>query len=442
MASTYDVPRLVAAHAEPLGDVARPSLDGLLRRTSGATVVLLGEASHGTAEFYRLRAEITRRLIERDAIRFVAIEADWPDAAHLDAYVRDIPATDRAMGGGRAFMRFPAWMWRNDEVVEFAEWLRSWNSARKPRNRVGIHGLDLYSLDESIEAVIAYLDDIDPGAASLARQRYSCLTPFRTDPATYGYAAMTADYRACGEGVVAMLGDMLARRLEYEAAGRFRFLNAAANARLVDDAERYYRSMFESDEASWNLRDTHMFDMLVRILDVYGPGTAGAVWAHNSHLGDASATAMASRGELNVGQLVRERFGEAAYAIGFGTHDGTVTAAPSWGGRPRTMTVRPSHGNSYERLFHDAGVGSGVLPLREGDAPADVREALLEPRLERAIGVIYRPETELVSHYFQAVLPKQFDELVFVDRTSALVPLTGSERAPLAVGHPFAAVDA
>src|SRR5829696_1801807 len=441
MARTHALADRIASHAEPLGDIAHPALEPTLARAAGSTLVLLGEASHGTAEFYALRAAITRALIERGAIRFVALEADWPDAARLDAYVRDIEHTGRATEM-RAFARFPTWMWRNTEVLSFVEWLREWNTAREPAARVGIHGLDLYSLGESIEAVVAYLEDVDPEAASIARQRYSCLTPFRTDPATYGYAAMTADYRACGEGVVAMLGDMLARRLEYEAAGRFRFLNAAANARLVADAARYYRSMFESDEASWNLRDTHMFDMLVRILDVYGPGTAGAVWAHNSHLGDASATAMASRGELNVGQLVRERFGEAAYAIGFGTHDGTVTAAPSWGGRPRTMTVRPSHGNSYERLFHDAGVGSGVLPLREGDAPADVREALLEPRLERAIGVIYRPETELVSHYFQAVLPKQFDELVFVDRTSALVPLTGSERAPLAVGHPFAAVDA
>ena len=442
MASTYDVPRLVAAHAEPLGDVAMPSLDGLLGRTSGATVVLLGEASHGTAEFYRLRAEITRRLIERDAIRFVAIEADWPDAAHLDAYVRDIPATDRAMGGGRAFMRFPAWMWRNDEVVEFAEWLRSWNSAREPRNRVGIHGLDLYSLDESIEAVIAYLDDIDPGAASLARQRYSCLTPFRTDPATYGYAALTADYRACGDGVVAMLGEMLARRLEYESRGRFRFLDAAANARLVADAERYYRSMFESDEQSWNLRDSHMFYMLERILEAYGPGSSGAVWAHNSHLGDASATAMGSRGELNIGQLARERFGDGAYAIGFGTHDGTVTAAASWGGRPRTMTVRPSNPSSYERVFHDGGISAATVALRDGQADGSVREALLEPRLERAIGVIYRPQTELVSHYFRAVLPRQFDELVFVDRTTAVVPLGGEGRAPLPAAHPFATVDA
>jgi len=441
MARTHALADRIASHAEPLGDIAHPALEPTLARAAGSTLVLLGEASHGTAEFYSLRAAITRALIERGAIRFVALEADWPDAARLDAYVRDIEHTGRATEM-RAFARFPTWMWRNTEVLSFVEWLREWNTAREPAARVGIHGLDLYSLGESIEAVVAYLEDVDPEAASIARQRYSCLTPFRTDPATYGYAAMTADYRACGEGVVAMLGDMLARRLEYEAAGRFRFLNAAANARLVADAERYYRSMFESDEASWNLRDTHMFDMLVRILDVYGPGTAGAVWAHNSHLGDASATAMASRGELNVGQLVRERFGEAAYAIGFGTHDGTVTAASSWGGRPRTMTVRPSHGNSYERLFHDAGIEAGVLPLREGDAPADVREALLEPRLERAIGVIYRPETELVSHYFQAVLPKQFDELVFVDRTSALVPLTGSERAPLAVGHPFAAVDA
>jgi erythromycin esterase-like protein len=441
MARTDALADRLASQAEPLGDLAVPALEPTLARVAGSTLILLGEASHGTAEFYSLRAGITRALIERGAIRFVAIEADWPDAARLDAYVRDIEHTGRATEM-RAFARFPTWMWRNAEVLSFVDWLREWNTAREPAARVGIHGLDLYSLGESIEAVVAYLEDVDPEAASIARQRYSCLTPFRTDPATYGYAALTADYRACGEGVVAMLRDMLARRLEYEASGRFRFLDAAANARLVADAERYYRSMFESDEASWNLRDTHMFEMLVRILDVYGPGTAGAVWAHNSHLGDASATAMASRGELNVGQLVRERFGEAAYAIGFGTHDGTVTAASSWGGRPRTMTVRPSHANSYERVFHDAGIEAAVLPLREGDAPADVREALLEPRLERAIGVIYRPETELVSHYFQAVLPKQFDELVFVDRTSALVPLTGSEHAPLAADHPFAAIDA
>jgi erythromycin esterase-like protein len=328
-------------------------------------------------------------------------------------------------------------------VLAFVDWLRSWNAERRAGERVGIHGLDLYSLEESMEAVIAYLEDIDPEAAAGARQRYACLTPFRTDPALYGYAAMSQGYRSCEDDAVAMLRHMLERRLEYEAAGRGRFLDAAANARLVAGAERYYRSMFQGDEASWNLRDTHMFEMLERILDVYGEGAAGAVWAHNSHLGDASATAMASRGELNVGQLARERFGPEVYAVGFGTHDGTVTAAASWGGKPRTMTVRPSNASSYERLFHDAGVTSGTAALREGQGAPALREALEEPRLERAIGVIYRPETELVSHYFRAVLPRQFDELVFIDRTTAIRPLSGGPGvAPLPARHPFASIDA
>jgi erythromycin esterase-like protein len=441
MGTERSTTELVTHGAEPLGALDEPQLGGIVGRAAGSRLVLIGEASHGTSEFYAIRASITRSLIERGAIRFVAIEADWPDAARLDAYVRDIEHTGRSVEF-QAFARFPSWMWRNEVVLRFVDWLREWNSSLAPDRRVGIHGLDLYSLNDSIEMVIAYLDDVDPAAASLARERYGCLTPFRTDPATYGYAALSADYLACGEGVVAMLREMLDRRLEYEARGRFRFLDAAANARLVADAERYYRSMFESDEQSWNLRDTHMFEMLVRILDVYGPGSAGAVWAHNSHLGDASATAMASRGELNVGQLVREQFGEDAYAVGFGTHEGTVTAAASWGGRPRTMTMRPSNANSYERLFHDAGLDAASIPLREDAADGALREALLEPRLERAIGVIYRPQTELVSHYFRAVLPRQFDELVFLDRTTAVVPLGGGGRGPLPAGHPFATVDA
>ncbi|HET8784722.1 MAG TPA: erythromycin esterase family protein [Candidatus Limnocylindrales bacterium] len=386
-----------------------------------------------------MRARITRKLIERGRIRFVALEADWPDAARIDRYVRYVDRPRRAEERD-AFRRFPTWMWRNQEVLAFVDWLRDWNRERDPSERIAIHGMDIYSLSESAAQVIAYLQDVDPELAAIARQRYACLTPFEADPATYGLAATSGRYRACEDEVVAVLRDLLDRRLDAAASDGDRFFDAVQNARLVADAERYYRAMYRSPAESWNLRDRHMFETLLALLDAHGPRAAGAVWAHNSHLGDASVTEMAARGELNIGQLARERFASAAYAIGFGTHTGTVAAAHEWDGEIQIMRVTPSREGSYERLFHSSRMAAGLTALRH-PRPAEVRTRLMEPRLERAIGVIYRPETELLSHYFQAVLPLQFDEYAWFDETRAVTPLGPRERLSLGPAHPFATLD-
>jgi protein-L-isoaspartate(D-aspartate) O-methyltransferase len=426
---------LLGETAEAFEDIESVKLGALLDRIGDARVVLLGEATHGTSEFYRMRARVTRGLIVDQGFRAVAVEADWPDAARIDRYVRHGPAPSARPEA--AFSRFPTWMWRNLEVHEFVEWLRHYNAeTADPARHVSFHGLDLYSLYTSAAAVVGYLERVDPAAAAVARRRYGCLMPWERDPATYGRAALTGQYRTCENDVVAALRDLLSRRLEYSRQDGERFLDAAQNARLVADAERYYRTIYYGSTASWNLRDQHMFDTLQSLLAFHGPETKIVVWEHNSHIGDAAATDMAARGELNVGRLCREAFGKRAYLVGFGTDHGTVAAAADWDAPLEIMDVRPAHAESYERLCHDAEVPAFLLPLRD-PARAEVREELLPPRLERAIGVIYRPESELASHYFQASLPRQFDEYVWFDRTAAVTPLGRGQATGMPDTYPF-----
>jgi protein-L-isoaspartate(D-aspartate) O-methyltransferase len=429
-AASGSLAEVIAGAAEPFDDLATADLGPLLDRIGGARLVLLGEASHGTSEFYRMRARITRALIEEKGYDFVAVEADWPDAAEIDAYVRHHPSERPRR---KPFQRFPRWMWANTDVVDFIHWLRAYNegSGRKGREMAGFHGIDLYSMHASAEAVLQYLDDVDPEAAGVARQRYECLMPWQNDPVLYGRAVLSGAFDACEDEVVAMLHDLLRKRIEYVRRDGARFADAIQNARLVASAERYYRVMYRGAVASWNLRDTHMFDTLRMLLELYGPDSKGVVWAHNSHLGDASATAMGDRGEHNVGQLARQQFGPAAKLIGFGTHAGTVAAASDWGEPMEVMEVRPSHARSYERVAHESGVENFILHLRN-PADAAVRQRLGERRLERAIGVIYRPETELQSHYFSASLPRQFDEWIWFDRTEAVTPIGEAHRQELA----------
>lgn len=414
------VAQLVHEAAEPLDSIEHGDIDGLLDRIGDARVVLLGEATHGTSEFYRMRARITRELIRRRGFTIVAVEADWPDAARIDHYVRHLPAP---VAPGTAFTRFPTWMWRNREVEEFTQWLREHNAQLdSSERRVGFHGLDLYSLYTSIDAVLRYLDSVDPAAARVARERYASLTPWQGDPAAYGRAVVTGGFRACEDEVVAMLRDMLDKRLQYQLRDGDRYLDALQNARVVANAERYYRAMYYGSRESWNLRDQHMFETLQVLMAFRGPEAKAVVWEHNSHVGNAAATEMSTRGEINVGQLARAAFADAAYLVGFGTDHGTVAAASDWDGPMEVKSVRPAHADSYERLCHDAGHGAFLLALRE-PRRVDLRPELNGARLERAIGVIYRPETEMASHYFQAVLPAQFDEYVWFDETRAVTPL-------------------
>jgi protein-L-isoaspartate(D-aspartate) O-methyltransferase len=425
--------RNLADAAESFPSIEAADLNPLLARIGPARIVLLGEATHGTSEFYRMRERITRELIVNNGFRFVAIEADWPDAARVDHYVRHFqyPPSEWT-----AFARFPTWMWRNTEVRDFVSWLRKHNGTVERSQRVAFHGLDLYSLYDSIRSVLNYLDEVDPVSASVARERYGCLTPWQRDPATYGHAALTGSYPTCEADVVRALTDLLAKRRAYAEHDGERFLDATQNARLVANAERYYRIMYYGSRASWNLRDTHMFETLKNLLAFHGPDSKAVVWAHNSHVGNAAATEMAVRGEYNIGQLCRKEFGDQAYLIGFGTHSGTVAAASEWGGPMEVKNVQPALPNSYEQLCHATGLARFMLGLRgRGDLCGP--KGLGKARLERAIGVIYRPETERESHYFQANLPRQFDEYVWFDDTHAVTPLDTAEIKGLPDTYPF-----
>ncbi|MEZ5238948.1 MAG: protein-L-isoaspartate(D-aspartate) O-methyltransferase [Microthrixaceae bacterium] len=425
---------LVAETAEPFPSIEQSDVGPLLERIGDCPVVLLGEASHGTSEFYRMRAHITRELIRRKGFTVVAVEADWPDAARIDAWVRHRQPSPPEF---RAFSRFPTWMWANRDVAAFVDWLRDHNAGvSDPAEAVAFCGLDLYSLYTSRDAVLAYLDRVDPQAAATARARYSCLSPWEHDPARYGRAVVTGRFAGCEDGVVATLTDLLRERLDYAERDGDAFLEAAQNALVVADAERYYRVMYYGSVDSWNLRDQHMFETLQTVRAHRGPGTKVVIWEHNSHIGDASATEMGARGEHNVGMLCRREYGEQAFLVGFGTDSGTVAAATDWGGPLEVKAVRPSHARSYERVCHDSGVPAFMLALRD-PVREEVREELSDPRLERAIGVIYRPETELQSHYFQAVLPEQFDEYVWFDRSNAVTPLGRRDLGGVPDTYPF-----
>ncbi len=421
----------LTAHVEPFSDVETAQLASLIDRVGAARVVLLGEATHGTSEFYSMRARITRELILRKSFNVVAVEADWPDAARIDHYVRD---RDAPSADWQAFARFPTWMWRNCETRAFVDWLRGHNEALPRTERTRFAGLDLYGLYNSIAEVLRYLDETDPATARIARERYGCLTPWQSDPAAYGRAALSGQYRSCEGDVTRMLESLLSKRLQLARRDDERFFDATRNARLIAEAERYYRVMYYGSHESWNLRDRHMFETLQSLLAFGGERAKIVVWAHNSHVGDARATEMSARGELNLGELCRRHHRDSAYSVGFGTHCGTVAAASYWDGPMEIKTVQPSDEKSYEGLCHDSGVPAFLLPLRE---PGAIRQELAEPRLERAIGVIYRPETELASHYFQAVLPRQFDEYIWFDRSHAVRPLDTEELEGMPATYPF-----
>ena len=427
------VAQLIREVASPIERIDGEDLTALLDRIGNARLVLIGEATHGSSEFYRMRARITQELIRRKGFGLVAIEGDWPDVARIHRHVRGIAD---GPGAEPAFQRFPTWMWRNHETLDFVEWLRAHNIERTASERaVGFHGLDLYSLFTSIQSVLAYLDRVDPVAAQTARRRYACLTPWESDPQAYGHAAITGRYRVCEREAVAMLQDMVQRRVEYGERDGDRLLDAVQNARLIANAEHYYRAMYYGSNESWNLRDQHMFSTLEALLAFEGGDAKAVVWAHNSHLGDATATEMGVRGQLNVGQLCRQRYGEDAYLIGFGTDHGTVAAAAEWGGPMQVMHGRAADPGGDERVCNDSGVAALFLHLRSPKRE-EVRADLTPARLERAIGVVYCPDTELQSHYFHASM-SQF-EYVWLDQTSAVQPVTKVEAARFAAGHPFA----
>ena len=411
-----NVSRLMAEAAEPFGDL--DELATQVERFADRRVVLLGEATHGTAEFYQARARITERLVAEHGFNIVAVEADWPDAAVYDAYVRGL---ERPKVPKHAFTRFPTWMWRNGQVGEFLHRLKAVNAKiADPDRKAGFYGLDIYSLGASIEGVLDYLDRVDPEAARTARERYGCLTPWRSEPARYGRMALSRGYAVCERPVTEALLALLHKRLDYLAKDGEAFFAAEQNARIVAAAEQYYRVIYYGDAVSWNLRDEHMFDTLERLLAHRGPDSKAVVWAHNSHIGNAEFTEMGQvRGEHNIGQLARERFGDDCALIGFGTDRGTVAAASDWDGPMEIKRVRPARDDSYEGRSRDAGLPAFFLETGPGQKDR-IRKELSEPMLERAIGVIYRPETELLSHYFQAELARQFDAWIWFEQTEAV----------------------
>ena len=404
---------------------ARGDYDRLIERIGKARFVLLGEASHGTHEFYAERAAITKRLIAEKGFTAVAVEADWPDAYRVNRFVRgesDDRSANQALSG---FKRFPAWMWRNEVVLEFVQWLRERNDSGA-RVKAGFYGLDLYSMFTSMDVVLRYLEKVDPEAARRARDRYSCFDHFGADTQAYGYAATMGYAKHCEDEVVTQLIELRRRAAEYARRDGLvaseGFFQAEQNARLVKNAEEYYRTMFAGRVSSWNLRDRHMaetLDALSRHLERRDPGAKIVVWAHNSHLGDARATEMGDAGELNLGELVREHHGRECALVGFSTYQGTVTAASDWDGPAETKRVRPGLEGSYEALFHAIGMPCFQLSLEERALPAPIRDE----HLQRAIGVIYRPETERRSHYFHARLADQFDWMLHFDTTRAVTPL-------------------
>ena len=421
----------VTRAARPVTGVAE-DYDSLLDFIGDRRVVLIGEASHGTHEFYRERARITRRLIDERGFTVVAVEGDWPDAYRVNRYVAGMSGdadADTALGG---FRRFPTWMWRNRDVLHFVQWLRARNDSQAhPATKAHFYGLDLYSLRTSIEAVIDYLDRVDPSEAHRARQRYSCFDHVDAEGQAYGHSLAFERGTPCEDEVVAQLLELRRRselylRRDGWVAEDEQFY-AEQNARLVRDAEEYYHQMYRAEISSWNLRDRHMagtLDALIEHLDRQSGHTKVVVWEHNSHVGDARATAMGARGELNVGQLARQRYGGDAALIGFTTFNGRVTASPDWGAPAERKHVRPARTDSHEALLHAVAIPQFWVAT----ADVAVYEVLSEPRLERAIGVIYRPETELQSHYFEAHLAQQFDAVIHMDNTRALEPL---ERTPL-----------
>jgi erythromycin esterase-like protein len=418
-------------------DGGRHDHDALLDRIGEARFVLLGEASHGSHEFYSERARITRRLVEEKGFDAVAIEGDWPDVHRLNRWVKGGSADRDADAALGSFGRFPTWMWRNKEMIEFVRWLRAHNESRASRTparrKIDIYGMDLFSLYASMDAVLTYLERVDPAAAKRARARYACFGHYGKDSTAYAHAAGLGLGTSCENEVVQQLQEMSQRALEHArndggSAGDELF-HIEQNARLVKNAEKYYRFMFRGATVTWNLRDRHMADTLgaiVQHLDHELRRTSKiCVWAHNSHLGDARATEMGRDGELNVGQLVRERYARDAFLLGFTTYEGQVSAASDWDGPVEKKALRPALEGSYEALFHGLAMPSfTVLPDADGRLP----DVLRRERLERAVGVVYRPETERQSHWFGAHLADQFDAVIHIDRTHAVEPLERSAR--------------
>lgn len=408
-----------------------PDLDPLLERVGDANYVLLGEASHGTHDFYTWRAALTRRLIEEHGFSFVAVEGDWPDCERINRYVKGnagLHAT--AASVVHEFARWPTWMWANREVVEFVHWLRHHNDSRPSPQKVGFYGLDVYSLWESLDEILRYLEKHEPSSLPLAHRAMACFEPYARDEHRYARATRLVN-ASCEEDVVSLLAGLRqsASRKSQDGArpgrgGPLRDaddqMSAEQNAIVVRDAERYYRIMLNGGPHSWNLRDRHMFETLERLMTHHGPSARGIVWEHNTHIGDARYTDMVDEGTINVGQLVREAHPDRSLLVGFSSHSGEVIAGAAWGAEMTRMTVPPARPGSWEDVLHHAASGQDQLLIFGGGGGP---EQLATERGHRAIGVVYRPERERYGNYVPTQLARRYDALIALDKTSALHPL-------------------
>ena len=409
---------LIRDAEQPLRD--SDDLDPLLERIGDAPLVLLGEASHGTSEYYTWRHRISERLIREKEFRFIAVEGDWPDCYRVNRYVKDVRDSGAsARDVLHAFERWPTWMWANEEVVALAEWMREWNDGRGEEERVGFYGLDVYSLWESMESVLEYLDRIDPEAARRARRAYGCFDPYGEDVQEYAMATAMVP-TSCENEVVRMLSELRRKAPEYREDSRESYFNAEQNALVARNAELYYRTMVRGGSASWNIRDTHMIETLERLMEHHGPEAKAIVWEHNTHIGDARATNMARAGMVNVGQLARQRWGDdQVVLIGFSSHRGSVIAGEEWGAPMERMPVPPARRGSWEDAFHEAGARDRLLILDEWGG----EDEAMEPREHRAIGVVYDPDRERWGNYVPSVLPFRYDAMLYIDESHALHPL-------------------
>ncbi|MDF2549619.1 MAG: hypothetical protein K0S07_686 [Chlamydiales bacterium] len=425
--------QLLKRHLEPFDAIATANLDPFLERAGKAKVVLLGESTHGTHEFYALRARLTQKLIEKKGFNLIAVEADWPDAAYIHRYICQ---RERVKQEKKAFTRFPTWMWRNEEMHELSVWLKNYNALKKEGDKIGFYGLDLYSLHRSIHALIDYLEERDPKLAAEAKECYACLSRWKKDPSGYGLSHSFQEAESCEEGAVKMLFNLQQMKVKQGDLEQELFFDAQQNARLIVSAEKYYRTLYSSYHSSWNLREEHLFNTLESLFEFKGEDAKAIIWAHNSHVGDATITDRGEEGELSLGQLCRERWGEDAYLVGLFTGQGQVAAASSWGGSMEMKAVRPPRPDSYEHLMQSAAQPAYFLPIKGN---GELSQALLAPRLERAIGVIYRPERELESHYYKASLSHQFDEVIWFSETKAIKPLGHKESHEFPSTYPFGA---
>jgi len=410
--------RQVGALASPLR--GPDDLDPLLDQIGNARFVLLGEASHGTADYYKLRTTLSQRLIAEKGFSFIAVEGDWPDCYRVNRYVKGLPdAGEHAREVLNAFQRWPTWMWANEEIVALAEWLRQENERLPDPHKVGFYGLDVYSLWESLYALLGYLHRADPDALPAAWQALRCFEPYGEDVEEYARAAHFVP-NACEEEVIALLQELRRKAPQYQGSDRDEYFNAEQNALVLQNAEAYYRAMIHGGAETWNIRDRHMTETLDRLMGHHGPTAKGIVWEHNTHIGDARFTDMAQSGEVNVGQLVRERHGdEGVVLVGFGSYQGDVIAARQWEAPMRRMPVPPARDGSWEAVLHEIAPRDQLLML----AGADQTRELLQPRGHRAIGVVYHPEYEHLGNYVPSVLPRRYDAFLFVDKTEALHPL-------------------